>query len=1126
MRKIFFTGTFFLFSIIMIIGQQYSAVINFNSNPSGAKVYSGIEGSYINSTTKPFSIEVTKEYIDLPYIFVIDGYYPEYVTINPYYNNSLSVTMTKKELGREMVWNRHILLEPSSNNSIIKEISRNVSTVFYSNNLEMMNISYGSEEEANKEKKYYFDANNLVDLDANCDEGSFPNVLTLKSVTISGNHKFEIHDWNTGIFPPVYKTGSFWSTFFFWVEIWQNNTCIFKDGYKDRKKNLFVGDLGGLNYKDKDSNDVGVTEEIIVNSLGTLDQDIVFYKNLIIGKKPLLFFTPKSHTQIEDPKPAWGESSWRDVRIDKITWYKAKSPVPRIKTVNMLPKIPIDLHNKINLNIIKNKLEDINITFEHSVKLACYYIYNTGNELKDFGNYVANSQYGINNINITSVSNLSDGKYKFILAVVDKFNKFYIFETEYFILDKTPPSIEGIVVNKKNKFGKNDDKTILSWQTITDLNSNFDGKLGPNIIEPSDYIYIKISGENDYKKIKDVTSFKIEGNSILLNSDGIFTIDDIVIKDQAGNQSSFYIDTDMPIRYFCDTTPPVITNISEIVDKYYKRENNIKATIFDHSEYIISKITFTVNNTDYLINDINLDNNTLTIGLDYSFLYNQSTTFNIKIEACDGMNNSGELKISGLNFDEILPIINISIGDVTIPEVFVEDISKKDIKFLNEKILVNFTQLFKSQVIESNLKSKEVSIISKKTNGESNASSNNNVSNVLFLPDFQKELKKTNIPMETYEILEIYVKAIDKANNYTERYLSVFLYEDSNAPVIEKTGSNGFYSIKISEITKLHKIYIKDIPCASGEAILDDFKTSGELPPSLNVSGWNSFKIDNDLLHENDFFIMSGTAICIMAEDIWGNITNNNDSVKIMTNKSFVCDVINEKSDLNKFRLNIGGVDKFYINSNLIFKNSIILEKNDPELVITTTSSSSATNETFILFQDKINKEDKIRITNNGGKITIDSTNGCIRFLGAGNVSSDNYKWFGFINSGDLNNLTFMGNKGIYFENAISPLSYNLPEPKIGYENKIILSNINFNHCFIGIHIIDSVNNYVKLIISNLNFSYLIYGIKFDFDTYANGNGTFNLDSAFGNVNLEKSNCIFKNIIRAQVYSPIDGIKE
>ncbi|OHD06717.1 MAG: hypothetical protein A2Y34_05590 [Spirochaetes bacterium GWC1_27_15] len=854
-------------------------------------------------------------------------------------------------------------------------------------------------------------------------------------------------------------------------------------------------------------------------------------------------------TKHDNTVGSYFEDGWNSTYCN-YTLYKAKDALPHLNEIFDKPFIEdsslIDTAHHQQLN-------EITIFTQYGVKILGLQFYKYNAAINNYEivtdktiittTYDKTSPDGINNIVIPKVHMTTpegkyiEGKYMMVLGIVDKFNKIYSFEPQYFVIDTTAPTINETVTSKTN-FGSTDTPEIVSWTSLSDNYTAY--------TEISDYFYVRLADMVNPIRLKEVGNFKIENNKILLN-EGQTHIKELFVRDIAGNRKDL-ISQEIVFNY--DKVSPTFSSTVDTT-KCYKSTDSINITIDEISDILvdslyisyglISRMSIDMFNKVLLVGLSQLDkdfvmgcyhqlitdnyyelksdlseidkNKLITIcnGIKYNILYDttnyssnkkitvpfdflKETTgkFNIYLKVKDIVGNVGEYSLDNLAIDEHAPKLKVSIKDVA-NSYNIEDkdnIDKEliDIKIYTDKVLLNQSKTLSIEIIEDNLKDDGLKV-------DITTNYNPTINNKLGQTATTYTLIKNSTNTEPYEIVKVNITASDKTDKTINEEYVFWLYNDTTAPIITKTGTNGAYNINITESTSIKNIYMKDISLPSGTTTLNHF---GTLPSLISLNGW--VRLTSDVTsYTNSFFILPDKASCIIAEDMWGNVTNTDVLAGIMTNSNITGLIyINTKSDLATY--------SYKLNGNVIFTNSITLDSNDPELVI----SGTAGKITFILFEAK---NEPIKIINNGGKIKIDSTNSEIRFLGTGNAEGNDYKWFGFVNENNTSTLTFTGTNKVYFENAISPLSYLYPP------DTITLNNLEFKNCFMGIHIYDYSNSYTKLTISNSAFTNLIYGIKFDFNTYTAN--TFDLG-----INLNKTGCTFTNIIRANVYSPIKGIEE
>ena len=655
-----------------------------------------------------------------------------------------------------------------------------------------------------------------------------------------------------------------------------------------------------------------------------------------------------------------------------------------------------------------------------------------------------------------------------VLGAVDKFNKMYVFEPEYFVMDFTAPIVSGgTITEDKYIVGDNpviaDLADLSATDNFTDYSEGIDNYL--YIIEKSTGIPIKVT-ESDKVDFVD--------NKIIATAQNApIVIDRIVLYDKAGNVSNPII---ADKEYIWDKSiPEVQLNKSIDPNGYITSYMNLSFDVIESSNITVENITVTCNGiesnsyTHYpsLMNDL--------LVIDLEAFKGQEGTLDVFIDVMDeASNHNTDTQSFSFKFDDKKPEAVVKLDDKILASFFTGVLSDNGLLEFSVSDL-NFDKIF--------------------LDFSSNSSLRQDV--ILTDPNATYTIeKKQDVGVEN---LGLTISIYDKAGNILKiEYLKLDIISDKSPPTIRATQEYGdlwTYIIEVYEAeqdSKIGKVYSKEIEYTDISSLsLSDF---GDLPPigtDWEVMGGNVkyFSKEIDVLPKR--------AICIVAEDIWGNMTDKDSEVVIVANKLQTYTEIDETSDLNFLPI------PWELSGEVVISTDIEVPPGQ-----TLTIKSYNIGNTVINF--KKSPGEKYKIINKGGTIKIDSDGNDIIFKGLGE-SEDDYIWFGIIN--ETGDLIIDGDNRLYFSDAVSGLTYENPNADIS------LGNIEFKECKIGVHFIDGSSTFNKLYIDNMAFIDTIYGVKFDIS------GVIDKTQYLSNYPyLTDSNIMVDNIIRGHIYCPVNGL--
>jgi hypothetical protein len=846
-----------------------------------------------------------------------------------------------------------------------------------------------------------------------------------------------------------------------------------------RKGGVWVGWNYYYYWKEKDSESSNHSYDFIINpesSTSPMVSNSLFETYPIVN--PTLNYWDEWN---QKPGPDNTASYYTNCILESnnVYLYKAKTPKPNISSTQfnsvlnsyVYPFSPsLEIHNK--------ELATINISTSYGVKIIAANIYKIdgdNNTLKYSKTRSISSSSELNGINDLTILDSEinnavneEGHYVVILGAVDKFNKIYYFEPEYFLIDKTNPVVSDISVNNINEGNlRLSDPYIVSWSGMSD---NFTS--ASDYANVADYIYVKLSGDVDEVPLSQKAGiFSVNNNKVnlILENQRVY-IEQMYAVDKAGNKTVLFENK----SFYLNTKKPVVSVINQ--KSYYGSTDNVLLNIDSSSNIKISSLYLTFNGITYQISHSSDFSGINQVEVPLSVLGKSEGTFVLHIDVINESNNDNDNKDFTLKLDSKNPEINLSLKE-NIANDIIGDVSDANTTLLNHQktLVLNFNDL--------NLENYDLAI-------SSDVSDSSTIITKQTFTGTAKEIILLKSASVDKENIKIDITANDKAGNQTKIVKNLSLYDDSSPPVIQVTKKEtGRYNIIVTDKSKISAIYTKFVDLPSNDII--DINNFLPMPPGTD---WVE-QASNIETFNKDLYILPRHGACVVAEDIWHNITDSSSSGIFMENelpKTFF--EINNKQDLDAIGWTVYGW--------VIFKTGLSIDTGETLNIISNTAD-----ETKVYFDSGVGQ---IKLTTNGGTININSNNNNILFQGSGTGDLE-YKWFGLQNiSGEIN---FIGNNRIKFVSAVSPLSYLNPS------SNIILSNLDFDDCMMGVHFIDNCSSYNNLTINNSTFNNIVYGIKFDFDSYTNA-GLYGKSSD----HLIRNNCSFTNVYKGNVYCPVTGL--
>lgn len=894
------------------------------------------------------------------------------------------------------------------------------------------------------------------------------DILTVKGGTVKGAHYFCAWNWTGTTYDEghhninyyiLMNLNSGWSSSSSAKREWNNS---FKLGWYTVTKTDSSGNTYTVDeYRELYQNHHRVSEYFDINPYGStepviLKQPFLKVDSSIFADSVTYHTDWTCHTPGKEVK-MWGEKQ------NEYQVYLATAPQMGISTTlshsftyehnNNFPAVT-NISSRQGLKVIMARFyrEKVDGTLEF-----------VGKSSKSIEN-AEEAKYGLSNFDITDSDlesfNLDEGRYRYYIGVIDKFNKIYISKPEYFVIDKSAPLVEGAIWTEKSLF-KESEPVIFSWNKISDNYSDMAEK---------DFIFIRLEGENEAKKVSELTDFIVDETSgeIKLVTEGFYYINQFFISDKAGNigyskdEVSFYYDRHAPILSLDPTIDPA---------GLFRSSDSIKILIDEISDINIKELNleFLGDNNIYDIPHFSgyIDMSEIVIPL--SVLAGKEGEFKIYVEVEDKAGNSS-IEEYIFKLDDLAPELALYINNTPLN--------------LDETTyFLNHTNLFSISIKDLNYDSVNVLITSDVAGSANSIDITNSGEKSLDITTLEKDL------LVDKETLTIVVTARDKNNNVSTISKNFELYDDDAPPLVKATRvEEGQYRIEVDDISLIKKIYIKYINLPEDNIVeLDDFT------PLPAGTGWFTLS-ENVRFYDKNIYILPRYAACVFAEDIWGNMSDSSSAGIFMENeKQAASYIINSKSDLDALGWTLYG--------DILVRTNLSIEAGERLNIIT-----NSINRTNIDFDSSVGL---IKLINNGGEINIDSTSNEIVFRGAG-ASSDEYKWFGILHrEGALN---IAGPNRISFINARAAITYLNPESDIG------LDNITFSDCFIGIHFLDFNSSYNKLTVRNSTFNDSIYGIKFEIDSYEDADL---YESALKH--LFRENTTFNRIYKGNVYCPVNG---
>ncbi|OHD17693.1 MAG: hypothetical protein A2Z98_15480, partial [Spirochaetes bacterium GWB1_27_13] len=826
------------------------------SDIAGAKVYIYPDNKeVITPATYNFAKDVTYSLS-----FSYPPYFSDSKTISFVGGTSSEINLSVNDLtpnyNREMVWSKNTIGESTYFKNMLYD---SVKTKFNE-----IKDKYTVLKLNDTERNYYFSNDNIGN-DTDNDE-----YITLKDVTVSGRHVFEIDHMNG----TVEKDGDFFVRYYLALRINGGKPDFYKEG-ELREKNLYVGDVGAggpLNHKTHDDGSQNIQEIFTVNSIDTNVSKDLYFPNILETSKPSFTLITTSGTTFVGTNPVWYRLHWESVSVSDKNWYKARSPRPQITTTNLNPIV----------NIKENKFGLTTIKLQHRVKILGYDIYKKVNgswtkqgdtslwtSLDDEGiggnstdftvtasdimPKLVSKQIGYTEFNIIlnklenndktfmlayyipnaentfytlkdgidfsitqqifdkfSLAGYIDGEYAIVLGAIDKFNKFYMFEPEKFALDVAPPEITDLQIVSKDNFNK-DNPIIMKWQKIDDTVSPFP--------KQSDYLkfsYTFYDGAIYYpyssKKFSEVSSiFDITtGIEKINNVDVSYNYLKLKNEGKLDIQRIYMVDA-------IGNQKDLLTETSYIYDKTPPEityNNSYDGKVFNIND------EFKINFTDKF-SDINVNNITVTYNIDKNYTVNDFILSNngfiyIPLENMEGYegNFTISMNISDDKNNKITPSPSYTFKiDDKAPVLtlsFLDNLGNPITNIIDPINLPSTT--FKINVTDTNFTKSKVTITSDYMTS-SNIFPVANGSNEITVKDWTKSLStNTN---RVYENISITVESYDTNNNTTTQTRNIRLYNDIEAPEIIKSSpttstENGqAYTLTIKDKTAIKEVAIK-----------------------------------------------------------------------------------------------------------------------------------------------------------------------------------------------------------------------------------------------------------------------------------------------------------------------------
>ena len=285
--------------------------------------------------------------------------------------------------------------------------------------------------------------------------------------------------------------------------------------------------------------------------------DKLISKSIFYNIPDITYNISHSDTWTNGKWPAAWSNYWTNDNSN-INWYHSRSPRPSIYSQNSLPSIS-------DPRII-NELGITTINLEYRVKIinVNFYKFNkSNNKFERMTNSFSKNMQdedevkGINEL-ILSKKNFTDlitaeGRYVFVVGIVDKFNKIHIFEPEYITYDITPPNInksEEKIIYEDHYLTTNS-PNFICYQSISD---NY-----PAEWTDTDFIWININGitanilNSEFADTFAVATDMEYGKAIkIIKENENINIDEIFLRDKAGNKSvlgsnlSYFMKIDKP----------------------------------------------------------------------------------------------------------------------------------------------------------------------------------------------------------------------------------------------------------------------------------------------------------------------------------------------------------------------------------------------------------------------------------------------------------------------------------------------------------------------------------------------------------------------------------------------------
>lgn len=984
------------------------------------------------------------------------------------------------------------------------------------------------------ERSYYFD-NNVIGYSGDAD------ILTIHSVNSWVRAKLEAWHSGTAESLDAYKT----------IYNSVSLTNLWNRSYNSQP-NLELKGYVRWNSPRYDHDERILRNNPVINHVSKIE-------NHYILKEP--FFTPEGSLY----NFRYWDSGWRGSASRKsFGWHGANSSLyvykakdPRLNIYSPFSRPDGELH------VREGEFSALNIHATYGVKLLAANIYREG-ESQPVASYLQvmdgenlNEADGLREfiIDLSELTTdphflqapeaLEEGRYRLVIGVLDKFNKIYLYESENFVYDLTPPQLTKRhgeePVNPSSNLNQSD-STLIRWAEIKD---NY--TVHPDY---ADYIYIDFgSGAIPVKEAEadGHPIFAFEEGAVRVVREGDYGPMNIYLQDLAGNRTvlaeyksfTYYVSHPEvslvePERIY-RSGEEVLFKVNDIsgqlrlaklrllsadgsIDRAILQDIPTRLSAFSFERKLLNKtepagaerellerlysrdgrayyLTPALSEADEvslrrLLADLGYNGygpiNEIVVPLTY--LEGKQGEFRIKIEVVDigGNLNKPDNREFLCYLSDQKDDLSFTVNGKTLPE------TGRAIFNLSNSLLVER----KNSLIERY----DIRLFSPDL-----ADSHNSRNIKGYNGDSWSMTISTDSRLQSEE-LNLEVTAHYKSGKIVTFKRALTVYNDNSVPALTITEqSPGSYHIKITDpagvdLAAINYLVLQSDNTPLGESSPLPLKTES----GWTLNGWEP--LSTELRTELTFNITlePGTMAIIYLADRFGNNNGSNLAPATFQHNHLEAGydfIIDSKADL--IALDPAG-NNYTVYGNVLIRCDLSLESYE-RFNITTLADRPTT-----VYLDSTNVGHPLVIKAAEGTVTLKSDLNSISFKGIGksyrlDSGTIGYNWFGF--QGSTESLIRVGTERIAFYNAVAPLSYRQPA------NALVLENILVADSRMAVHWIDAPSAYNTLTIRNAEFTNLVYGVKLERAPFAL------LPTGWADSYLLLENCLTEGIKRAIVYS-------